>query len=34
VERVDVLRRAFRDEEPLVREHARWALARLADHAK
>ena len=27
---VDVLTRALDDEEPLVREHAAWALARLA----
>ena len=29
---VDVLTRALDDEEPLVREHAAWALARLHDH--
>ena len=33
-EDVDVLTRALRDEEPLVREHASWALARLADHGR
>lgn len=31
-EDVDVLTRALDDEEPLVREHATWALARLADY--
>ena len=31
-EEVDVLTRSLRDEEPLVREHASWALARLADY--
>ncbi len=31
---VDVLTRALEDDEPLVREHAAWALAKLgADHA-
>ncbi len=30
VEDVDVLTRALDDEEPLVREHAAWALAQIA----
>ncbi|CAA9348336.1 MAG: Epoxyqueuosine reductase [uncultured Gemmatimonadaceae bacterium] len=33
VEDVDVLTRALDDEEPLVREHAAWALSQLGDHA-
>lgn len=32
VEGTDVLRQALNDPEPLVREHAAWALARLRDH--
>jgi len=32
-EDVDVLTRALDDEEPLVREHAAWALSRLGNHA-
>ena len=31
-EDIDVLTRALGDDEPLVREHAAWALARLDDH--
>jgi epoxyqueuosine reductase len=34
VDDVDVLTRALDDEEPLVREHAAWALGRLADRAR
>jgi epoxyqueuosine reductase len=33
-EDVDVLTRALEDEELLVREHAAWALARLADYGR
>ena len=33
-EDADVLTRALDDDEPLVREHATWALARLADRAR
>jgi epoxyqueuosine reductase len=32
MEDADVLTRALVDEEPLVREHAEWALARLDDY--
>lgn len=32
-EDVDVLTRALGDKEPLVRDHAAWALARLASRA-
>jgi epoxyqueuosine reductase len=31
---VDVLERALADDEPIMREHATWALARLADRAR
>ena len=33
-EDVDVLTRALDDDEPLVREHAAWALGRLTAHAR
>jgi epoxyqueuosine reductase QueG len=32
-EDVEVLTRAMEDDEPLVREHAMWALSQLGDHA-
>jgi epoxyqueuosine reductase len=32
-EDVEVLTRAMEDDEPLVREHAAWALSQLGDHA-
>jgi epoxyqueuosine reductase len=33
-EDVEVLTRAMEDDEPLVREHAAWALSQLGDHAR